>query len=135
MDSIMEMARELGYELQNDERFVRVQMARSASDADVGLQDMIGEFNLKRIALSTEMNKDEGEQDKDKLEALDTEIREVYGRLMANEHMAAYQEAKQELDRLVNSVVAVITMSAQGQDPDEIEEGCGGNCGGCSGCH
>ena len=136
MDTILELAKDLAAELQNDERFIRTQMAQSAADEDQQLQDLIGEFNLKRIALSNEMAKEKDEKDNDKLQQLDTEIRDVYARLMANEHMAVYQEAKAELDKLVSGINTIITMAAQGQDPDEIEEsGCGGNCSGCAGCH
>lgn len=53
---------------------------------------------------------------------------------MQNEHMAAYNEAKTELDKLVHAVGAIVTMSAQGQDPDEVQTGgCGGDCAGCAG--
>lgn len=134
MDSILELTKDLAGELQNDERFIRTQMAQSAADEDSALQDLIGEFNLKRIALNSEMEKEE--KDKDKIGQMDRELRGVYARLMENEHMKVYQEAKTELDKLVNSMVTIINMAAQGQDPDEIEESsCSGNCSGCAGCH
>ena len=121
--------------MQNDERFVRTQLAQAAADEDAELQNLIGEFNLKRIALNQEMSKED--KDNDKLQTLDGEIRDVYARLMANEHMQAYQAAKQELDALVNGVATIVTLSAQGQDPDSIDEApsCSGDCSGCAGCH
>ena len=135
IDTIIAMARSIGRELQNDERFVRAQLAQNAADEDKELQDLIGEFNLKRIALNQESTREE--KDGEKIRKLDGEIRDVYARLMANEHMQAYQAAKQELDQLINNVTTIIALSAQGQDPDEIEEsaGCGGDCSGCAGCH
>lgn len=134
-DTIIEMARSIGRELQNDERFVRTQLAQAAADEDAELQNLIGEFNFKRIALNQEMSKED--KDNDKLQTLDGEIRDVYARLMANEHMQAYQAAKQELDALVNGVATIVTLSAQGQDPDSIDEApsCSGDCSGCAGCH
>ena len=39
-------------------------------------------------------------------------------RLMTNEHMAAYNDAKTELDKLVNQIATIVTMSAQGEDPE-----------------
>ena len=137
MDMLLELAKDLGYELQNDERFVRLQMARSASDDDAGLQELIGEFNLKRIAMSAEMSKENDEdKDEEKRLSLDAELRELYDRLMKNENMAAYQAARAEMDKLTNSIVTIITLSAQGQNPDEAEASqCGGNCSGCQGCH
>ena len=135
METLLEMARDLARELQNDDRFVRAMMAQAAADEDEALQELIGAFNLKRLALQGEMNKEDA--DKDKIERFNTEAREAYGKLMANEHMAAYQEAKGALDQLVNGMVQILTLAAQGQDPDELDESpsCGGNCAGCAGCH
>ena len=134
MDQILDLARELGYSIQQDERFIRTQLAQAAADEDEELQGLIGEFNLKRIAYNADNNK-EG-KDAEKLSRLDGEIRELYSRLMMNEHMAAYNDAKTELDKLVNQIATIVTMSAQGEDPESISaEGCGGNCAGCSGCH
>ncbi|HBT63558.1 MAG TPA: YlbF family regulator [Ruminococcaceae bacterium] len=134
MDTILEMAKELAYEMQNDQRFLRTQLAQSAADDDDDLQSLIGEFNLKRVALSTEMSNED--KDNEKIQTLDTEIRDVYARMMENRNMKAYQQAKGELDRLVKNIVTIITVSAQGEDPDSIQEsGCGGSCEGCSGCH
>ncbi|HIW74000.1 MAG TPA: YlbF family regulator [Firmicutes bacterium] len=132
-DTIIEMARAIGRALQNDDRFVRTQLAQNAADEDPELQDLIGQFNLKRIALNQENTREE--KDGEKIRKLDEEIREVYARLMANEHMQAYQAAKQELDQLVNGVATIVTLSAQGQNPDDLQEsGCGGDCSGCAGC-
>jgi hypothetical protein len=134
MDTILDMAKDLGYALQQDERYIRTQMAQAAADEDEALQGLIGEFNLKRIAINNENTKEE--KDGEKLKRLDAELREVYARIMQNEHMAAYNEAKTELDKLVHAVGAIVTMSAQGQDPDEVQTGgCGGDCAGCAGCH
>ena len=135
LDTIIEMARSLGRALQNDDRFVRTQLAQNAADEDKELQDLIGEFNLKRIALNQETTREE--KDGEKIRKLDGEIREVYARLMANEHMQAYQAAKQELDQLVSNVATIVPLSAQGQNPDDIPEsaGVGGDCSGCAGGH
>ncbi len=134
MEDMLELARELARTLQQDERFIRTQMAQAAADEDEELQSLIGEFNLKRIAVGNETSKED--KDEAKLKTLDGEIRELYALIMANEHMAAYNEAKTELDKLVNDIGTIITMAAQGQDPDEVHTGgCGGNCAGCSGCH
>lgn len=134
MDTLLAAARGIGHNLQSDDRFIRVQMAQTACDEDKELQEWIGEFNLKRMAFSTEKAKDGA--DGEKLKQLDAEVRDIYAKVMANVHMAAYQEAKSELDKLVNGIVTIVTMSAQGQNPDDIQESaCGGNCAGCAGCH
>lgn len=136
MDSIMEMTRKLALELQNDRRFIRARLAQTAADEDAKLQEIIGEFNLKRMTLNSEMSKDDKDKDNDKLKKLDSEIRELYSDIMSNENMIAYQQAKAELDKLVKNMVTMLTVSAQGQNPDEYEESeCGGSCEGCIGCH
>ena len=56
---MIEMARELGKELQKDQAYLNMQLARQASDEDEGLQDAIGEFNLKRMAINNEAQKED----------------------------------------------------------------------------
>jgi cell fate (sporulation/competence/biofilm development) regulator YlbF (YheA/YmcA/DUF963 family) len=136
MEQILEMAKELGHAIQADERFVKVQAAQLQADNDAELQELIGEFNLKRMAINGESAKPAEEQDNEKMQQLNAELREVYGRVMANASMAAYNEAKTELDVILNGVGAIINMAAQGLNPDDYDEHqCGGNCASCGGCH
>ncbi len=135
MERLLEMAKELGHAIQLDDRFVRVQMAQAAADEDEALQALIGEFNLKRMAINAEAAKGD-EQDEAKMRTLNEELRAVYARVMANESMAAYNEAKTELDKLTNAIGAILNMAAQGLNPDDYDEhNCGGNCASCGGCH
>lgn len=136
MEALWELAKDLGHEIQRDDRFIRTQMAQAKADEDAELQSLIGEFNLKRMAINTEASKDEAEKDEEKLRQLNVEIREVYARVMANEAMAEYQAAKAELDKVLGGISAIINMAAQGLNPDDYEEHeCSGNCGSCGGCH
>lgn len=136
MEQILEMAKEIGHAIQQDERFIKLQMAQSAADNDAALQELIGEFNLKRMAINAEAAKSEAEQDAEKVKQLNVELREVYARVMANESMSAYNAAKTELDKVINGIGAIINMAAQGLNPDDYDEHqCGGNCSSCGGCH
>ncbi len=136
METLLEMAKELGHAIQQDDRFVRMQMAQAAADEDEELQGLIGEFNLKRMAINAEAGKDEAEQDEAKLRTLNEELRAVYARVMANQSMEAYNAAKTELDKVTNAIGAILNMATQGMNPDEYEEhSCTGNCGSCGGCH
>ena len=136
MEQILEMAKEIGHAIQQDDRFVKLQMAQSAADNDAALQELIGEFNLKRMAINAEAAKPEAEQDAEKVKQLNVELREVYARVMANESMSAYNAAKTELDKVINGIGAIINMAAQGLNPDDYDEHqCGGNCSSCGGCH
>ena len=137
MEDMLELARELARTLQHDERFIRTQMAQAAADEDEELQSLIGEFNLKRIAVNNEATKSEADKDPERMKVLDQELREVYGRIMANANMMAYQQAKEEMDALMRQINTIITLSAQGVNPDEALEsgsGCSGSCSTCGGC-
>jgi len=135
MDMI-ELARELGREIQKDQRFLDVQVARQQSDEDEGLQKAIGEFNLKRMSINNEAQKPE--RDEEKLQKLNDELRTVYAEIMQNGNMTGYNTAKSELDALVQRVTAIVTLCADGENPDTCDydaASCGGDCGSCGGCH
>ena len=133
-EKIVSMAREIVTLLQEEECYKKMESERIASDADKELQDLIGEFNLKRIAINEEgMKKD---RDQEKIQNFNNEMREIYGKIMQNQHMIAYNEAKSELDKIVGRVAAIITNSANGEDPEttDVHQGCSGDCSGCSSC-
>ena len=99
---IIELTRELGRAIQADPRFVEMQLARQQSDEDQELQDAIGEFNLKRMAISNEAAKPD--RNDETMQRLNKEFREVYARIMANEHMKRYDAAKTEFDAMFQRV-------------------------------
>ena len=133
-EKIINLAREIGKLIQQEECYHSMESSRLASDEDKELQDLIGEFNLKRIAINEEgMKKDRNQE---KIQSYSNEMREIYTKIMNNEHMISYNDSKSELDRLVNRVVAIITQSANGDDPEttDVHEGCTGDCSGCHSC-
>ena len=103
---IIEQARELGRQIQKDDRYLKVQIAQQNSDNDKELQALIGEFNLKRMNINTEAQKED--RSEEKLQKLNQELRACYASIMKNENMAAYNMARQELDALLNRVNAII---------------------------
>ena len=137
MDVLVEMAIDLGCQLQEDSRYLALRAAQQAADEDEQLQKLIGEFNLKRMAINAEEQKAEEEQDAEKLRTLNGALRSVYADIMQNEHMIAYNEAKEPFDALVQKINTAIALAAQGQDPAAAaeESGCTGNCASCGGCH
>ena len=107
---IIEMTRELGRALQNDE------------------------FNLKRMAISNEAQKEE--RDDETLRRLNDEFRAVYQKIMENEHMLRYNDAKNEFDALLQQMTGILSLCAEGEDPATCDaSSCGGNCASCGGCH
>ena len=133
---IIESARNLGVALQQDERFIKLKTAEQNSDGDAVLQELIGEFNLKRMALNNEAEKKD--HDEEKVKALNAELREVYDQVMQNETMVAYNAAQQEMDALLKRVNAIISKSVAGEDPQTADyepSSCADGCDSCSGCH
>ena len=98
---IRDRARQIGKEIQKDERYLNLQKAEKTSDADEQLQQLIGEFNLKRMAINNEAQKED--RDEDKLQKFNLELRDCYSSIMENPNMIAYQMAKQEMDTLLKS--------------------------------
>lgn len=133
---IIEKAREIGKAIQSDSRYIRLDIAKTANDNDSELQMLIGEFNLKRLALNEEASKEN--PDEKKIDDLNKSCMDVYTAIMDKPSMKEYNSAREELDKLVNFIGTIITGSANGEDPDLIQEhksSCGGDCSGCSGCH
>lgn len=133
---IITKARELGKLLQQEASYIKLHDAQSKADADTELQGLIGEFNLKRMSINNEASK--AERDQEKLTQLNTEMREVYSKIMSNENMIAYNDAKDEFDVIANRVLAIVQQSAEGADPetaDYTQSSCSGSCSTCGGCH
>lgn len=132
---IIELAREIGRQIQKDETYLKFQVAKQQSDEDQELQDLIGEFNLKRMAINNEASKED--KDNEKLIELNKELRHVYALIMKNERMTNYNSAKTELDSKLARVMAIIQQSFEGADPEtaDYNASCGGDCSSCGGCH
>ena len=110
---VIQMARELGKAIQQQECYAAFLQAKEKNDNDEALQKAIGDFNLLRMNINAEMSKTD--KDAEKLKAMDTELREMYQSIMENENMARYNEAKQEIDRIVSDVNTILMMSVNGE--------------------
>ena len=132
---IIDQVRALALELQKDERYLVLENARRMNDADEELQQQIGEFNLARIDLNNEVSKQE--KNAERITELNEKIQSIYTDVMNNESMQAYNEAKTEMDNLMQYINAILPTAVNGGDPMTVEEpsSCGGDCSGCSGCH
>lgn len=132
---IIEMARELGKKLQAEESYIAMRSAQQICDDDESLQQLIGEFNLKRMAINNEAQKDD--RNEDTLKRLNEEFRGIYAQIMANENMSRYNSAKTEFDATLQRVTAIIGLCADGENPDtcDYEAACSGDCSTCGGCH
>ena len=137
MADLLEMAKQLGRELQKDERYLAFRKASEENDKDTDLQNLIAQFNQKRLDLGNA--EDAPEQDEARVKALGEEVRGLYSQIMANDAMRQYQAVRAEFEQLLDGINRVIAYSAAGQDPDDFDPAaaasCSGNCAGCAGCH
>ena len=131
---IIEMTRELGKALQQDERFIAYQLATQANDQDQELQNLISEFEGMRKELNYEITKDD--KDTDRIKELDEGIKGHYQKIMQNPRMIVFTAAQKSLESLVTNINQIITMCANGENPDTCEpsSGCTGSCSTCGGC-
>ncbi len=132
---ILEITRQLGAAIQADETYKKFYEAKAACDNDAALQEAIGRFNLERMNLDNELAKEE--KDNDKITELNESLRKTYGEVMMNPSMTAYNEAKSQLDVIVNQINGIIELCLNGEDPATCEphSGCSGSCSTCGGCH
>ena len=117
---VIDLFKKAAAALQTDERYLALAAARKANDEDEALQDMIGEFNLARIDLNNEVSKQE--KDAGRITELNEKIQRIYGEIMSNESMQAYNDAKNEMDRLMQYINAILLTAANGGDPMTVEE-------------
>lgn len=131
---IIEMTRELGKALQQDDRYIAYNLAKQVNDDDAELQADIKKFEELRIEITTEMTK--SDKDGDKLQQLDAQVKEVYEKVMANKNMQVFMAAQTALEALVNNMNQIISLCANGENPETCQpsSGCSGSCATCGGC-
>ena len=134
---IIEAARNLGVAMQADERYLKYIEARKKNDEDPELQKLVGEFNLARMTVDSEFQKEEAERDLEKIKEFNVKIRQLYGQIMCNDTMMEFNKAKAEFEEVMKRVNGIIELSMDGEDPLTCEPvtGCTGSCSTCSGCH
>ena len=131
---IIEQVRELGRMIQADESYIKMKEAEKSADADTELQELIKEFNLKRLSINTENAK--VQKDPERIKKLNSEMQKVYSDIMSNENMVAYNEAKQKYDTLTVRVNTILQNCIAGEDPNttDYDASCTGSCSTCGGC-
>ena len=130
---VITLTRELGKAIQQDERYLNLVKTKEANDADESLQKDITKFNELRI----ELNKEIAKEDKDdaKLTKLDEDIQLVFASIMKNENMMNFNAAKEEIDKMMKYINAILMGTMNGENPDDIQEHqCTGSCQTCGSC-
>lgn len=132
---VIEMTRELGKALQQDDRFIAYDLAKQVNDNDKELQEDIKKFDTLRTDLNEEMSKKNPETER--LKSLDTDIKAVYQKIMSNKNMIVFTAAQKNLESLVTNINQIISLCANGEDPETCqppESNCTGSCATCGGC-
>lgn len=140
MTEVEQCVRALGKAMQADERYIAFTQAKEKNDADQNLQQMIQEFNLTNLNYQREMERSSTTENSEdgKLKELEEKLTTQYNTIMANENMIAFSQAKQQMDMMMQQLDAIITLCANGEDPETCHpdlSNCTGDCGTCGGCH
>ena len=128
-EEVLAVAKELAAAIKESDVFASYERAKAASDADEALQQLIGEFNLKRLVVANEMEKDE--PDEKLVTTVNDEMKTIYDGIMANENMKFYNIRKSYVDELLQAVNETIMTAITGEPP----ENCTHDCSTCGGCH
>ena len=100
----------------------------------IAVSDLLGMIanGVETIHRTTE------ERDYARIAELNEKVNDLYGKIMADEGMTAYNEAKKDCENLVNYIDAIINTAMNGGDPMTVQEpsaSCTGSCSTCGGCH
>lgn len=133
---VVALTRELGAAVQQDERYKKFVAAKEASEKDTEVKAMMAKIDELRTAYQAEaMNPT---PDETVLGKLDQDFQQLYTNLMVNDTMQAYEEARQELDGMMNYLMQILYLCVNGEDPatcePQAEHDCGGECSHCAGC-
>lgn len=127
---ILEMAKELGKAIADSDLMAAVKKAEDVQNNDEKAQQLIGEYNLKRMQLAQRVQKEDVTQEE--LEVVQKELSDEFDKLMQYSVISDFITARKELDAVLEQVNNVISFYVTGKTPDG---GCSGSCSSCSGCH
>ncbi len=126
---ILEMAKELGKALEESELRAAVLEAEQIQNNDEKAQQLIGEYNLKRMQILQKAQKEE--LDEKGAMAVRQQMADEFDKLLQYEIIKNYVEAKDAFDSYYEQVKNIIEFYVNG----EKQGGCSGSCSTCAGCH
>ncbi|MCH5314957.1 MAG: YlbF family regulator [Eubacterium sp.] len=135
--SIESALRELGKEIQKDERFTALQAAAAANDADEKLQQQMQELQLISLKYQQEAEKGE-EASQERIAELQQDYQKLYSEIMEGENMQNYSAAATKMEELAKYISGMIGLFFDGQDAETCElpaQDCTHDCCTCGGCH
>ncbi len=137
--NVIELTRQLGAAIQQDERYLAFAKAKEANEKDEALNALMGEIQM--IQMNYQMEASKEEPDSAKMQEFEAEFNAKYEEFMANENMQKYDEARAQVDSMMNYIMQILGLCVNGADPatcepeQQHEHSCDGSCSSCSGCH
>ncbi len=137
--SVIELTRQLGAAIQKDERYLAFAAAKEANEKDEALNALMGEIQM--IQMNYQMEASKETPDSAKMQEFEAEFNAKYEAFMANENMQKYDEARAQVDSMMNYIMQILGLCVNGADPatcepeQQHEHSCDGSCSSCSGCH
>ena len=137
--NVIELTRQLGAAIQQDERYLAFAKAKEANEKDEALNALMGEIQM--IQMNYQMEASKEEPNSAKMQEFEAEFNAKYEAFMANENMQKYDEARAQVDSMMNYIMQILGLCVNGADPmtcepeQQHEHSCDGSCSSCSGCH
>ena len=125
--TVIEKANELGQLIRECDEMKALTAAEEAQAKDDAAQELIKEFNLKRMNLARDLQEGKMTQE-DAIKANNEAFEEMVSK---SESIKAYVEAKKKFDNLLNGVNNIINLYITGEQAG----GCTHDCHSCKGCH
>lgn len=126
-NELINSAEILGENIKSSPEYVDYINSKKRFDDNVVLGNKINEFNLEKMFVKNEMDKENA--DEEKIQQHQGKIRELYNDITADPDYSDFQNKQNELNQLINDILNQITSSVTGNTQ------CTGSCETCSGCH
>lgn len=124
--TIYEKAHELGEMIKESPEMQAMNDAEEAQKNDAKSEELLKEFNLKRMNLVRDM-----QSGKIKQEEAVIKNNEAFAEMVKqSETIKTYVETKKAFDNMVQEINQILNVYITGQDSD-----CTHNCSTCGGCH
>ena len=126
---IMEMAIMLGQRMRQEGAAQRYLKAREAFNENVELRTAFSEYNVQRMLLEQEANKEE--IDNELVKRIDTRVDELFEFITHHPVYTEIEASQSALNEDLKKVMDKITEQITGESP----AGCTHDCSTCGGCH
>ena len=131
MNSIFDLARQLGEALAASEEYTRMQEMESAAMADAAVSAKMSEYLEAKSSVEEQLSNEE--PDRAALARCSQQMQEAQTQLNNMELVKEMTQARQAFSDMMKQVNQVLEFTLTGRIADE--GGCGGDCGSCGGCH